>query len=137
MASMMLLFDLVATQLQAEKSVVAEANFYRAYDTPRFRALEGRLQFDLVQIRCASSKDVILSRYLGRAQSGERHHGHLDVGDVSGVENLKRDLALGLKDRAWDPLDVDGDVIQVDTTYFEKFHYENLLREVRAYVGQD
>ena len=136
-ASMKLLFDMIEVQLEVGKSVVAEANFYRTYDTPRFQALKARFEFDLVQVRCDSSNDVIVGRYLERARSGERHHGHLDVTDVSQIENLKRELTLGLDEKTWDVLGIDGALVQVDTTHFEKFNYEELLGEVKTYVGQD
>lgn len=129
LSSMVLLFRIVAAQLQAGGSVVAEANFHMDFDTPRFDELRSRFELELLQIHCTASAAVLLSRFRGRADSGERHPGHVE--DLQ-LEEILGELRHNLSEGVWDALDIGGQLLTVDTTDFCTVDYEGLLRRIRA-----
>ena len=61
-----------------------------------------------VPIVCTAPEEVARERFAARAASGERHPGHLD-----GV--IAEELAAGEHDGRWGPLDLDGELLVVDT----------------------
>jgi predicted kinase len=98
-ASYELLFVVAHRLLEAGTDCILETNFNRA---DPFRALPAAR---IVQISCTAPDHVLLERYAGR----ERHPGHNDA--------VKR-MALGerLKAEEWRPLELQGELIVVDTS---------------------
>jgi predicted kinase len=93
------LFVVAGRLLEAGVSFVLESNFTSAEP---FRALpEARI----VQVLCVAPADVVLARYARR----KRHPGHLDDAIV---DELRARLEAG----EWRPLDLDGELIEVDTS---------------------
>ena len=125
LASVMLMFGFVESQLEAGKSVVVEANFYKEFDTERFRNLKERFDCEIVQVYCTAKQEVLLSRFLKRWESGDRHPGH---GEATQIEDFKTRLAQGV----WDAVPIDGRTIVVDTSDFERVSYEDLFRQIRT-----
>ena len=103
-ATFELLFGVADGLLGAGTSCVVEANF-DAQAVPRLRALSGHRTFQIV---CTAPEEVARERFAARAASGERHPGHLD-----GV--IAEELAAGEHDGRWGPLDLDGELLVVDT----------------------
>ncbi len=93
------LFLVARRLLEAGASCVLESNFS---NPEPLRALPPAR---VVQILCVAPPDLVLERYTARA----RHPGHLDA-DI--VEELRERLAAG----EWRPLDLDGDLIELDTS---------------------
>ncbi len=101
-----LIYHLIGVELAAGRSLVVEANF-REDAGSRLRQVAGRYPFRSLQIYCFAEMEVLLAR-LGRRAEGElRHPGHLDA------ELLQR--ATGLVE-ASPPIEIEGPLIQVDTT---------------------
>ena len=128
LASIELLFKLIATQLEAGRSLVAESNFYREFDTPRFEELRGRFDFDLLQVHCFADTSTLLSRYRLRGESRERHPGHTD-------HLAYEELARRLPEGAWDPMDIGGQLLTIDTTDFANVDLPRLLHAIRGHVA--
>ncbi|MCP9484892.1 MAG: ATP-binding protein [Gaiellaceae bacterium MAG52_C11] len=103
-ATFELMFGLAAELLGAGASLLVEANF-DAQSTPRLRALPAHRPFQVV---CTAPADVRRARFRERATSGARHPGHLD--DAVGLE-----LEAGEHEGRWQPLDLDGRPVIVDT----------------------
>ena len=68
-ASIVLLFKLTEAQLQAGRSAVAEGNYRRGYDVPRFERLRGQYVFRLVEVYCETEASVLVSRLERRRSS--------------------------------------------------------------------
>ncbi len=104
------LFVVARRLLEAGSSCVLESNFSQA---DPLRALP---RARLVQLFCVAPAEVVLERYATRV----RHPGHLD-GAI--LEELRARLGAG----EWAPLDLDGELIEVDTS---------APVDVRALAGQ-
>ncbi|MBA3331734.1 MAG: AAA family ATPase [Actinobacteria bacterium] len=101
-ATFSLIFAFVASLLSAGKAAIAEANFARGLDEPQFAALPPQR---LVQLHCTAPLELLVERFAGR----ERHPGHLDLARVNELEER-------LRSGVHSPLELDGDLIGVDTS---------------------
>jgi predicted kinase len=98
-----LIFLFVRRLLAAGQPLIAEANFFRGDHERRFAELPPHRA---VQIHCQAPLDVLLDRYRSRPP---RHPGHLD--------SMRADeLVARYESGKNGPLDLDGDLIQLDTT---------------------
>lgn len=100
-AAYALIFALAGAMLESGVSLIVEANFFRS-QAPQFAALP---EHRLVQIHCHAPLEVVLQRYAAR----ERHAGHHDAEKI-------RELPGRFASGAHDPLELAGQLIEVDTT---------------------
>lgn len=101
-AAFALLFDHAAALLEAGRSAIVEANFFRGGAEPEFAALPAHR---VVQIHCSAPLELLVERYTSR----RRHHGHHDD---EKVHLLRERFDRGTHE----PLDLAGDLIRVDTS---------------------
>ncbi len=120
-----ILYYFVEVQLAEGISQIVESNFTPELATPRFLALKGKHNFVPCQVLCYTEGSVLAQRFTQRANSGERHPGHLDH---LNYEELQETLLKG----RYKPLDVGGTVIEVDTTNFATVNYKALLTSIRS-----
>ena len=125
-SSYRLLFHFLESLLGAGVSLIVESNF-KPESSQRFRELEKKYCFKSLQIYCHSRDDVLLQRYRMRSESADRHLGHLD--NIVSYE-LEDDLLKGI----YKPLDIEGDIVYVDTTDFSKVDYESLYFKIQGII---
>jgi predicted kinase len=101
-AAFALLFDLAAVLLEAGRSAILEANFFRGDAERQFAALP---EHRVVQLHCSAPLDLLVERYTTR----RRHHGHHDDEKV----HLLQERFDG---GTHEPLDLAGELIRVDTS---------------------
>jgi predicted kinase len=123
-ASITLLFDVVAHILAAGGSCIAESNFSAELDSPRVMALHQQFQFQSVQVLCFADGLVLQQRFRSR----ERHPGHLD--QLLATE-LEANLLLGRTA----PMAIPAPLIEVDTTDTAKIPHAAILQQVRAMLN--
>ena len=123
-ASHDLLDHFMETQLRAGRSFVIEANFYPKYHTEGFLGLKRRYPFEPFQIHCRTDDAIRLQRFKERGESGERHPGHLD-------HVLQEELTT-MPESLWGVLDIGGQVVEVDTTDFDRVDYDSLFQAIGA-----
>ena len=124
-ASFHLLYYFMASQLAAGRSFIVEANFASDRDTERFLALKQTYDFEPFQILCVTDGEVLFQRFIERGESGKRHPGHVD--------HLTYDeLQPALLKGRLEPLDIEGTLVEVDTTDFEVTDYEGLFTAIRV-----
>jgi predicted kinase len=112
-AAAAILFTTVDSQLAAGVSVLAESNFEARSDPAPFRALCAKHDFALVQIHCSRDPDAVEQEFAERVEEGRRHPGHRDEpGDAADV---RADMESG----RWDPLDIPGELIEIDADDFD------------------
>ena len=118
-----LLFYFAEMQLAARRSLVVEANFAAEFHNERFRELQAKHKFIPLQIVCHADPETLAQRFRVRWESGARHRGHVDNEiDTQELDTiLKRNVA---------PLDIGGEVIEIDTTDFDKVDYTGLLAKI-------
>jgi predicted kinase len=128
-AALALLFTVVAAQLEAGVSVVAESNFDAETDTGPFRRIVREHGVRLVQIHCHASSEAILRNFAERSESGGRHPGHQD--EPEDVSEVRAKIDAGL----WDPLDLPGELIELPVLETDVDH-DALARDVRELAAQ-
>lgn len=128
-ASALLLFHCIERQLEAGQSVVAESAYQAAYDAPRVRALQEQVHCRVLEVHCTAATDVLLARFLARAQSRQRHPGH--GGEAAQLEELRANLLNGM----YRPLSEGGAALMIDTTDLAQLDYQRLLQVVRSTIS--
>ena len=123
-ASNALLFHFAEALLAAGQAVIVESNFDESAAAP-LRRLQARYDALLIQIHCHAQPETLLQRWQTRAAAGTRHPGHADGANV---EELKRLVFNSPPPR----LETSGEVIELDTTDFERLDYDTLRRRIEA-----
>lgn len=124
-ASYALLHLVARRTLVAGVGVVLESNFGRGWAEPQLRPL-ARLARAVVVVHCATREpEETVRRYQERAERGERHPGHHDA---AAVPRLVEGLARGL----YEPVELDAEVIRVDTTDGHQPGLEEIVRRIRG-----
>ncbi len=122
-ASMDLLFLFAEGQLRAGRSCVVESNFYPEFDTERFLDLARKCPYKPFQVLCTTDAETLAGRYRGRAESGERHPGHVD-------HMLFKELDVKALQSKHGALEIGGQVVRVDTTDPKAIDYKGLFRAI-------
>jgi predicted kinase len=128
-ASYELLYHSVEAMVRAGKPLVVESNFTNGPATTRLLQMKARYGAETLQIQCITNGEVLLNRFKERAESGERHPGHVDTSTYDEM----RDILLKGRHA---PLDIGGPVIEVDTTDFAAIQYNQILSQVQSWLGQ-
>jgi predicted kinase len=126
-ASYALMDYFIKTELKAGRSFIIESNFKPEFDNAKFKKWQNEYHYSAVQILCYARGEVLFNRFKQRAESGERHPGHVD----SLNSNLLKDSLLAGKS---DPLNIEGKVIKIDTTDFNKVDVEKIISLIEDYI---
>jgi predicted kinase len=125
LASWRLLYHVLEELLKANQSLVVESNFRKEFASEELGALQGRYRLEVVQVVCKADSDTLLKRFKQRAESGERHPGHVDHLNYEEFEAV-------LRRGGWDALEIDSRVLTVDTTDFETVDYDQIINDIRT-----
>ncbi len=128
-ASWLILRYMVGQFLGAGQSVIVESNFRADREGGSFEDLIARYHPRIVQVLCETAPDVAYERFKRRAESGERHPGHIDQVTIAAIEEQ-------LRPGTWEPLPLEGEVIRVDLTDFEKVDYEGVVERISESTNQ-
>ena len=120
-AALSILVYLIEMQLQAGCGCIIDSTFQTRH-APALRNLVSRYEFMPVQIICRAEESELAKRFKRRAETGERHAGHLDHSMSANFDMEK------LEQTFQQPLDIGGRVLHVDTTRFKEDDYQELLR---------
>jgi predicted kinase len=121
-----LLFDILAQELRASRSVVVDATFGPRVANREFAALHQRWPFDALQIYCTAPRDVLLARYAARAPA--RHPGHLDA-------SIGEEVAAALDAGRWSRLALPGRCVTIDTTDSAGVTVARAVALAREHIG--
>lgn len=122
-AAIAILFYLIEMQAQARNSCLIDSTF-EARHTPTLREHQSRYPFTPIQILCRAEEAELARRYQRRAETHERHPGHLDqiLSDTFDAAQLERTFQH--------PLDIGGHVLPVDSTDFKEDDFQKLLHSI-------
>jgi predicted kinase len=120
-----LLSFFVETQLAVGRSLVTEANFYPEFMSTQFRALRSKYPFQPIQIFCHAETSLLEQRFRSRWNTGARHPGHADH------EISAQDLTTTIN-RNNKALDIGGQILEIDTTDFDKIAYAALFQTIES-----
>ena len=126
-ASVDMMFYFAKAGLAVGRSIIMDNSFYPPVSNPRFQALKEQYHVESIQIVCDSDRETLFQRFRTRAQTGNRHPGH-------GDQDVLEELYVYLSDTSSHILDIDGSVIEVDTTDFAKVDYQEILKQVKAFL---
>jgi len=127
MASYDILYHITEENLKANKSLIVETNFDPKFANKKFLELKEKYNFIPFQIRCITNGEVLFERFKKRANSTERHPGHLD-GD--NLEEFKPSIQKG----KIEALEIGGNVFDIDTTNFEDIDYKKLFDSIKSTI---
>ena len=105
--------SIVAELLAHQVSFIAENAFRFNSDLSSSRDSGA----DFLQVLCHAETEILLERYRRRSFSGTRHRLHKDEFRVPEFEAL-------IRTNDWGFLDLPGDRISIDTTYFDSGRYQ-------------
>jgi cytidylate kinase len=123
-ASINLLYKYLESNLDAKNPVVIENAFITKYEKPKLFNIIQKFDSDCIEVYCFAEKELLLKRFENRVKSGTRHIGHID-------NNVINELKERLDYKAYDKLDLNDNVILVDTTNFHKISIESITRQIK------
>ncbi|MBN1668358.1 MAG: AAA family ATPase [Anaerolineales bacterium] len=123
-ASFQIQFHTLEILLKASVSCLAEGNFDARQASPEFQKLQARQPHQVLQIVCVTDGPVLWQRFLKRAGAQHRHPGHTESG---GPERFREMLLAGRSPS----LDLEGMIMEVDTTDFAQVNYPSLYQAIR------
>lgn len=126
-ASIELLYMFIKKFLKVGKPFIIEANFRAERDSETFQRLQREYNFFPIQINCKCDGEVLFERFKKRSKSGQRHLGHQDH---LNYEEFKPTILQGGRE----PLDIEGKVIDFDSTDLEAIDYETIFEEIRSVI---
>jgi predicted kinase len=127
-ASLDLMFHVLAAELCVGRSLIVESNFDHERDTRRFIALKLRHPFVAFQIVCHADPDVLATRYTRRAHMPERHPGHLD-------HLLVNELDPNALLRKHSPLEIGGFLVELNTNQAGAVDYVSISQAIASARG--
>jgi predicted kinase len=124
LASYEILYYFLDSSLEAGNSVIVESNFFPEDHDDNFHYLMKRYEFVPFQILCKTEGEILFERFKQRFEAGQRHPGHVDK---ESFDEMKLRL---LKGRI-EPLKIEGKLIEIDTTDFDKIDYYSIFKEIK------
>ena len=122
-ASYKLLYLFIDKILAAKQNLIVESNFQPEFDESKFIKLKNKYQFNLLQIHCYATAEVIKQRFQNRATSGLRHPGHVDH---LNNEEIKVNLEKG----GYEVLNVSDCILKIDTNDFNLIDYKKIYTAI-------
>lgn len=110
-------------------SLIIDANFSPERDNEPLQQLVSGRDIEIVQILCRTEGRTLMERFVQRAEAGERHPIHLE--HHAGYEYFAPMLARG----STPPLDLNGRMIEVDTTDFDSLDETTIFDQIRTAAG--
>jgi predicted kinase len=127
-ASSEILYYFTGALLAAGCSVTIESNFYPEFTTPKLLAIQADHPFTPFTVQCSASRDILFQRFKQRAESSQRHPGHLD-----------HTLYLEFEETSFNDerytLDIGGTCLKIDTSDFQRVDYNGLIEQIYPYIN--
>ncbi len=123
-----ILYHVAEANLRSNNSVIIETNFDPKFANKRILNLKKKYDFEILQIRFYTEGNVLFERFKKRAFSENRHSGHCDS---ECLEEWRPILLKGMIEA----LDINGDIVDVDTTDFDKINYKEVFDVISNKLG--
>jgi predicted kinase len=127
-ASFEILFHILECQLKVNKPAVVETAFIPKYHSERFLDLKDRYGYKPIQIVCKAQAEMLYHRFIDRTVTRERHPGHVD--DLTSYTQFQEML----RERNYSALEIEGQVLEIDTTDYETVDYEGLINAIAELI---
>jgi len=120
-----LMYHFIETLLIAKQSLIVETAFNSAVATQQFAAIKEKHDFHPIQIICKADLKICYERFHNRANTGNRHPGHVDQN--TSWETFQNTFATN----KYGPLGISGKIINIDLSNFETLDIPTLLKTIR------
>lgn len=124
MASYDILYHVTGESLKANKSLIVETNFDPKFANKRIDELQKKYNFIPFQIRCITDGRILLKRFEERVNDQGRHAGHCDADSLEEWEPI-------LKKGKIEALKIKGEIMDINTTDFERLNHEELFDKIK------
>jgi predicted kinase len=111
-------------ELRAGRSVIVESPYDDDFPRKAFGQWQLEYAFTCVQVVCYAEPSVLIDRFIARIGAPDRHPGH---NDQDALEDFKKSIRSAGK---VEPLALEGEVYELDTTDFSKIDTETLLKHL-------
>ena len=120
--------EIISTELLSKGiSHIIESNFNAEQFNPHLKKLETQFEFDCIQIHLKCDRNILVDRFIERAQSSDIHPGHQGIRFIDEMkERLLTDETI--------PFSIKSETIFVDTTTLENIDYEPIFKVFKKYV---
>lgn len=123
------LYHIITVMLTAGHSLIVEANFHPAIANAVLRRIHAEQPHRIIQVNCRADVEVIVERFRERIAAGDRHPIHR-------YETFLRDgLVQAIQAGTYDPLDIPGERLMLDTTRPDPAAVERVVEEVRTLMA--
>ncbi|MBN9392700.1 MAG: ATP-binding protein [Chloroflexi bacterium] len=117
-----LLYYFLEAALAGGVSLIVESNF-GPMSTSELKRLQEIYPFRPFQVMCRADGKTLVERY--KARAGQRHPGHVDFDALADIEPVLRQGRL-------EPLGLDGEIIELDTTDFSKIDVAGTIARLKT-----
>jgi adenylate kinase family enzyme len=124
-----LLYYLIEQHLKVMQPLIVESNFDNKYASPSLRQLKSSYEVSYIEVHCKADTEVLVERYLKRAQDGSRHPIHFD-------QERADSYRIRLQDDTWKPLKINAHLLVVDTTDFTQVNFKSILQDVKLLIAK-
>lgn len=128
-ASYELLYHLIEEMLRSGKSVIGESVFWQQPNSVRFRELLAKYPATVTQVHCTAEPEVLFDRILQREASPDRHSGHGQK-----LLSERTEFVEEIESGKYGPLNLDGELIVVDTTDFAVVDFSSTERTIERRI---
>jgi predicted kinase len=122
-----MMFYFARAEFEAGRSIILDNAFDPTLSSPRFQVLKADYNAESIQVVCNSDSKTLFQRFKTRVESGNRHPGHREDDEFDHIWEI-------LSKEESPVLDIGGEVIEVDTTDFEKIDYPAILNQVKLFL---
>ena len=122
-----LLRMLVESHLKAKQSVVAEAAFWSEYERPWLDRMKESYDFDTLELHCHADPEIVVQRFIERAESDDRHSGH-----QSGMSREALEAEIRGQIERYGAVTAGEGLVRIDTTDFSTVDYGAIIEGVRG-----
>jgi predicted kinase len=127
-ASYSLLYLVTEKILTTGKSLVIESNFTRETDSKKLKCLKEKYHCQIIQVYCYTQATLALARFKQRAESGERHLGHVD-------HLIYKEMERNFKKSNFEIFDICDSTIRVNTTSFKDINHELIFAKIQSHLS--
>lgn len=124
-ASYDLMFYFAKKIIESNKPFILETYFSKISEK-EINNLEKESNICPIQIVCSASPEIIIARVKNRVETGERHPGHVD--------HTRYDELIDKVKEKYEPLDISGSSMIVDTSNFDKIDYDKIYNFITDHL---
>ncbi|MAG12122.1 MAG: hypothetical protein CMI52_04960 [Parcubacteria group bacterium] len=129
-ASYLMVYTVIEVLMKSGAWIIVESNFDPSVDSEKVQEIMVNTGCRVLQIVCWAEKRILMKRFQSRVSEGQRHPGHRD-------ELAEDEIFARFEINKAPVLEVEGEVLQVDTTFPENIDYASVIHKIhKTLAGQ-